>query len=91
MDDGGCSKIQEAEEKLFMVDQGFSAEDIMNSTLFKMSMSMVEDDRLKEDLSPNPAVSVQCQLMYKKLLLRLSAFYINAAKFRIVGPTEAQV
>lgn len=43
-----------------MVDQGFNAEDIMNSKLFKMNMSMLEDETLKEDLSPNPAVPEQC-------------------------------
>lgn len=86
---GASTEIQEAEEKLFMVDQGFNAEDIMNSKLFKMNMSMLEDDTLKEDLTPNPPVSEQCQLMYKKLVLRLSAFYVNAEKYRLVGPTEA--
>ena len=74
-----------------MVDQGFNAEDIMNDKLFKMNMSMLEDDSLKEDLSPNPAVPEQCQLMYKKLVLRLGAFYVNAEKYRLVGPTEAQL
>ena len=54
---GPTSEIQEAEEKLFMVDQGFNAEDIMNSKLFKMNMIMLEDDALKEDLSANPGVS----------------------------------
>lgn len=39
-----------------MVDQGFNAEDIMNSKLFKMNMSMLEDESLKEDLTPNPLV-----------------------------------
>ena len=72
-----------------MVDQGFNADDIMNSKLFKMNMSMLEDDSLKEDLSPNPAVPEQCQLMYKKLVLRLGSFYVNAEKYRLVGPTDA--
>ena len=75
---GVSSEIQEAEEKLFMVDQGFNAEEIMNSKLFKMNMSMLEDETLREDLTPNPQVPEQCQLMYKKLVLRLSAFYVNA-------------
>ena len=39
-----------------MVDQGFNAEDIMNDKLFKMNMSMLEDETLKEDLTPNPPV-----------------------------------
>ena len=88
---GPASEIAEAEEKLFMVDQGFNADDIMNNKLFKMNMSMLEDETLKEDLSSNPAVPPQCQLMYKKLVLRLSAFYVNAEKFRLVGPTEQQL
>ena len=88
---GVSSEIQEAEEKLFMVDQGFNAEEIMNSKLFKMNMSMLEDETLREDLTPNPQVPEQCQLMYKKLVLRLSAFYVNAEKYRLVGPTEAQL
>ena len=29
--------------------------------------------------------------MYKKLVLRLSAFYVNAEKYRLVGPTEIQL
>ena len=58
---GAANKeTDEADEKLFMVDQGFNADDIMNDKLFKMNMSMLEDDSLKEDLSPNPAVPENC-------------------------------
>ena len=88
---GASTEILEAEEKLFMVDQGFNADDIMNSRLYKLNMSMLDDETFKDDTSPNAAVSPDCQLMFKKLVLRLSAFYVNSEKYRLVGPTEAQV
>lgn len=88
---GASTEILEAEEKLFMVDQGFNADDIMNSRLYKLNMSLLEDEAFKDDSSPNAAVPPDCQLMFKKLVLRLSAFYVNSEKHRLVGPTEAQI
>lgn len=40
---------------------------------------MLEDPKLKENE------------MYKKLVLRLSAFFLNTEKMRINGPTERQL
>ena len=52
---------------------------------------MLDDETFKDDTSPNAAVPPDCQLMFKKLVLRLSAFYVNSEKYRLVGLTEAQV
>ena len=43
-----------------MVDQGFNADDIMNSRLYKLNMSMLDDEMLKDDPSPNSAVPADC-------------------------------
>ena len=57
---GASTEILEAEEKLFMVDQGFNADDIMNSRLYKLNMSMLDDETFKDDPSPNAAVPPDC-------------------------------
>ena len=57
---GASAEILEAEEKLFMVDQGFNADDIMNSRLYKLNMSMLDDETFKDDTSPNAAVPPDC-------------------------------
>ena len=53
-----------------MVDTGFDEEPVFESKEYKFSMEMLEDEKLKD----NP--------MYEKLVLRLSAFYLNTEKIR---------
>lgn len=57
-------------------DSSFSVAGIRNSELFKIDQSMVRDPRLADNL------------LYKKLIARLEAFYIQLEKFRKVGLSE---
>lgn len=62
-----------------MVDSGFDEERVFESKEYVLSMEMLEDPRLKDNE------------MYKKLVVRLSAFYLNNEKIRInKGPNEQQ-
>jgi len=62
---------------LLGTDENFSVASTRNSELFKIDQSMVRDPRLAGNL------------LYKKLIARLEAFYIQQEKFRKVGITEA--
>lgn len=60
-----------------MIDSGFDEERIFESREYQMSMEMLEDPKLKGNE------------MYEKLVVRLSAFYLNSEKIRINGgPTS---
>ena len=80
--DGGRDKSADMAgdgQILQMVDSGFDAERTFESREYQHSMPMLEDPKLKENE------------MYKKLVLRLSAFFLNTEKMRINGPTERQL
>jgi hypothetical protein len=63
-----------------MVDSGFDEERVFESREYQMSMEMLEDPKLKGNS------------MYEKLVVRLSAFYLNSEKIRINGgPNETQM
>ena len=63
-----------------MIDSGFDEERVFESREYQMSMEMLEDPRLKGNQ------------MYEKLVVRLSAFYLNSEKIRMNGgPNEAQM
>jgi hypothetical protein len=53
------------DQKLLGQDENFSVGSIRNSDLFKIDQSMVRDPRLADNL------------LYKKLIARLEAFYIQ--------------
>jgi len=73
------AEIAEKEQILQMVDSGFDEERVFESREYQLSMDMLEDNKLKGDK------------MYEKLVLRLSAFYLNSEKMRINGgPNEQQ-
>ena len=73
------AEIAEKEQILQMVDSGFDEERVFESREYQLSMDMLEDTKLKGDK------------MYEKLVLRLSAFYLNSEKMRINGgPNEQQ-
>jgi len=62
-----------------MVDSGFDEERVLDSREYRLAMDMLEDNKLKGNS------------MYEKLVVRLSAFYLNNEKIRINGsPTEQQ-
>ena len=56
-----------------MVDTGFDEERVFESRNYQFAMEMLEDPKLKENA------------MYEKLVLRLSAFYLNTEKIREDG------
>ena len=62
------AEIAKNDQILQMVDSGFDEERTFESKEYIMSMEMLEDTALKGDP------------MYEKLVLRLSAFYLNCAK-----------
>lgn len=71
------TEIAEKEQILQMIDSGFDEERIFDSREYKMSMEMLEDSSLKGNK------------MYEKLVVRLSAFYLNSEKIRVNGgPNE---
>lgn len=72
------AELNKMDQKLLGSDENFSVGSIRNSELFKIDQSMVRDPRLADNL------------LYKKLIARLEAFYIQQEKFRKVGLTEAQ-
>jgi len=78
--DGGrdlSAEIAEKEQILQMIDSGFDEERVFESAEYQMSMEMLEDPRLKGNQ------------MYEKLVVRLSAFYLNSEKIRTNGgPNE---
>ena len=62
-----------------MIDQGFNEEAVFESREYQMSMEMLEDPTLKGNQ------------MYEKLIVRLSAFFVNCEKIRVNGgPNEQQ-
>jgi hypothetical protein len=71
------SELNKMDQKLLGTDENFSVGQVRNSELFKIDQSMVRDPRLADNL------------LYKKLIARLEAFYIQQEKFRKVGLTEA--
>lgn len=72
-------EIAEKEQILQMIDSGFDEERVFESREYQMSMEMLEDVRLKGNQ------------MYEKLVVRLSAFYLNSEKIRINGgPNDNQ-
>ena len=71
------SELNKMDQKLLGTDENFSVGQVRNSELFKIDQSMVRDPRLADNL------------LYKKLIARLEAFYIQKEKFRKVGLTEA--
>ncbi len=73
-------EIEEKENLLKMIDAGFDPEAVLDSRNYKFSMEMLEDPRLKDNM------------MYEKLVTRLSAFYLNREKIRENGgPNERQL
>ena len=70
-------KIDEQEAVLQMVDSGFDEERIFESREYQFAMDMLEDPKLKDNE------------MYKKLIRRLSAFYLQTEKIRINGGLNA--
>ncbi len=74
------AQISKNDQILQMVDSGFDEERVFESKEYELSMEMLEDVRLKGNQ------------MYEKLVLRLSAFFLNTEKIRInKGPTERQM
>ncbi len=67
------AEIAKNDQILQMVDSGFDEERTFESKEYIMSMEMLEDTRLKGNQ------------MYEKLVLRLSAFFLNTAKIMANG------
>jgi len=62
-----------------MVDSGFDEDRVLESREYRLAMDMLEDSKLRGNS------------MYEKLVVRLSAFYLNNEKIRINGgPTDNQ-
>lgn len=57
----------------------FSAEKVVNSELFKLRTSCLFDPRLEDNI------------FYRKLRDRLQAHFVEAEKYRQVGPSAKQV
>ena len=75
----GDASIDNIEEHgVFMIDEIFDEEKIMSSTIFQQQAKLLEDPRLEGDE------------MHRKLVTRLTAFYLNQQKIRINGLTEQQ-
>ena len=73
------AEIEEQDQILQMVDSGFDEEKVLESQEYRLSMEMLEDPKLKGNS------------MYEKLVVRLSAFYLNNEKVRVNGGlTDAQ-
>ena len=72
------AEIQEQENVLQMVDTGFDEERIFDSIEYQFSMNMLEDSKLRGNL------------MYEKLVKRISAWYLNVESIRIEGLRPAQ-
>ena len=71
--------LGDKDQILQMVDSGFDEERVRESKEYRTAMEMLEDPKLKGNQ------------MYEKLVLRLSAFYMNNEKIRIQGHTEMQL
>ena len=73
------AEVGKEDQILQMIDSGFDEERVFESPEYRMSMEMLEDPRLKGNQ------------MYEKLVVRLSAFYLNTEKILKNGLNEAQL
>lgn len=67
------AEIADKEQVLQMVNTGFDEERVFDSEPYIFAMEMLEDPKLKDDA------------MYEKLVIRLSAFFLNNEKIREDG------
>ena len=75
----GENSVNNLEDQgVFMIDEIFDEEKIMGSVIFQQQAKLLEDPRLEGDE------------MHRKLVTRLTAFYLNQQKIRINGLTEQQ-
>jgi hypothetical protein len=70
---GIASQIGNMENKLNIKIE-FDADAVLDTDLFKISTSTLKDERLVENT------------FYKKLISRLNMFYVQAEKYRLLGP-----
>jgi len=76
------AEIADKEQVLQMVNTGFDEERVFDSEPYMFAMEMLEDPKLKDEA------------MYEKLVIRLSAFFLNNEKIREDGglkPSQLEV
>ncbi len=72
-----ASQIDNMDAKL-KAKEGFSEDAVLESDLFKISTSTLKDERMGDNV------------FYTKLVGRLNTFYVQAEKYRLLGPNQKQ-